>query len=103
MACVSRDDKWGFIDNTGKILVALLYEEETHFTEGLAVVKRDGRYGYVDGNGKEIVKPAFDQLQDVRKGIGSGRKGNVWIDVFIPKKSREEWYRNDQFKYANFW
>ena len=49
---VQKNNKYGFIDTTGKEIIPCIYDEAHSFSEGLAVVKKNGIYGYVDRNGK---------------------------------------------------
>lgn len=42
------DDKWGFIDKDGNILIEAVYEDAYGFSGGLAPVLIDGYWGYVD-------------------------------------------------------
>src|SRR5690606_31841971 len=45
LAAVYKDDKWGFIDNTGKVVIPIIYDEVDIFSEGLAKVRK----GYYHG------------------------------------------------------
>ena len=62
--------QYGFVDQTGKLVIPLQYSEVMRFTEGLAPVSRardSGRgwdlWGYIDKNGKEVI-PCIYQLAD---------------------------------------
>ena len=57
LARVKLNDKWGFIDKTGKEVVPPKYDETGNFHEGLAKVKLNGKYGFIDTTGKEVVPP----------------------------------------------
>ncbi len=58
----SINDKWGFKDILGNIIVEPKYESVELFYEGRAVVLLDGMYGLVDGDGVEVIPPIFDEL-----------------------------------------
>ncbi|SFM37782.1 WG containing repeat-containing protein [Paenibacillus sp. 1_12] len=45
---VKKEDKWGFIDNTGKEIVAVKFERAFDFSEGLAAVKVKGKWGFIN-------------------------------------------------------
>ena len=51
--------KWGFIDKTGKLIIAAEYDEVVHFTSGLAMVRKGGRTGYIDKSGKLAIPLAY--------------------------------------------
>jgi hypothetical protein len=50
--------KWGFIDQTGKVVIELKYDVVWPFTHGLAKVVIDGKYGYINKSGKYIWVPS---------------------------------------------
>ena len=69
-ARVELNDKWGFVDKTGKEVVSLKYNEVKNFSEGLAAVRLDDKWGFVDNTGKEVIKLQFDA---VRNGFSDGK------------------------------
>lgn len=55
-----ENDKWGFADKEGKIVVEAKYDEVTEINEfGYAGVKKDGKWGVVNSNGEEILEPTY--------------------------------------------
>ena len=66
MAAIAVDDKWGYIDKTGKIVIAPQFTSTKvtpavqPFSEGLAAVSVEGKWGYVDKTGKLVVKPVYE-------------------------------------------
>lgn len=62
--------QYGFVDQTGKLVIPLQYSETQRFTEGLAPVSRArdsgagwNLWGYIDKTGKEVI-PCIYQLAD---------------------------------------
>ncbi|WP_309732573.1 WG repeat-containing protein [Chamaesiphon sp. OTE_75_metabat_556] len=55
-----RNDKFGYIDRTGKIVILARYTSAEDFSEGLALVspidKKSNGSGYIDRMGKKVVK-----------------------------------------------
>lgn len=47
-AAVCVAGKWGFVDNTGKMIVEPQYEEAKSFNIGLGAVCKDGLWGYIN-------------------------------------------------------
>lgn len=43
LACVKKDDKWGFIDTSGTLVIPCEYDAAGDFSEGLASVKKEGQ------------------------------------------------------------
>ena len=70
----TSDDKTGFIDNKGNIVIAAAYKTVGYFTGGLAWVKGlDGKVGYIDTKGTWIIKPTFDDAKDFDPASGLAR------------------------------
>ena len=66
-----RNDKYGFIDKTGKVVIPLIYEFAGDFHEGLACVKNkgDGKCGFLDKTGKLAVPCAYYTVSDFQEGL----------------------------------
>ncbi|HIO50413.1 TPA: WG repeat-containing protein [Candidatus Poribacteria bacterium] len=47
-----KDDKWGFIDKTGRVVIPLIYDYVEPFHEGLCRFLKDGKYGFIDKTGR---------------------------------------------------
>jgi len=56
LAAVKIDDKWGYIDRSGKIVIEPLFGLAMKFRNGLAVVHDGGRVYYVNRTGEIISK-----------------------------------------------
>ena len=56
------NDKYGYIDKTGKIIIPFKYNEADPFFDGLACVRNNrGKYGYIDKTGKIIIPFNFNK------------------------------------------
>ena len=65
------NDKRGYIDVNGRIVIKPQFEGANPFSEGLAVVATsENGYaeGYIDSTGAEIIKPQFDKATDFSEG-----------------------------------
>lgn len=63
-----ENDRWGFIDKTGKMAIADVYDEVDHFLyAGLAHVTRDDRHGYIDRSGKEVIPIQYDAVSIIKE------------------------------------
>ncbi|CAD7289090.1 hypothetical protein LMG8286_01642 [Campylobacter suis] len=49
---VGKNDKWGFIDKNGKVVVPLQYDGARDFSEGVAWVQIFDKWIMIDKNGK---------------------------------------------------
>lgn len=61
--------KYGFIDQTGKMVIPCIYDDVWNFSEGLAMVTLDDKCGYIDQTGKEIVPCIYDNAGDFSEGL----------------------------------
>ena len=56
-----QNDKWGFVDKTGKIMVECQYDLVTELNEyGFAGIKKGEKWGVVNENGEVIVEPIYE-------------------------------------------
>ena len=51
--------KWGFINASGKVVIAPAYDGASQFSDGLAMVRIGNRHGYINHNGKLVIPAKF--------------------------------------------
>lgn len=75
------NNKYGYIDKTGKEVIPVKYEHAYPFSNGLAKVELNGRWGYIDKTGNEIVPIKYDSVSDFSEGLAkvelNGKYGYV--------------------------
>lgn len=69
LALVEKDDKYGFIDTSGNIIIALEYFDADSFNEGIAIVKKNGKYGCVDTTGNIAIPLEFNEISQLNDGF----------------------------------
>jgi hypothetical protein len=104
LAAVCIKDKWGFIDNTGKIIINPQFDAFNDFSEGLGtfgmkkeIGSDDIEWGYIDKEGKITINAQFKragQFKDGKAVVGDGKKYG-----YIDKKGL--YIINPQFDDAN--
>jgi hypothetical protein len=68
--------KWGYIDKTGKTVVACQFAGAGPFSEGLAPVRAEreagagGKWGYADKSGAVTIQPQYDHAWPFSEGLG---------------------------------
>src|SRR5687767_4720328 len=75
-----QNNKFGFVNEIGEVLIPFKYESANPFTEGLAVVRENNRFQCIDTNGKvvldlsayNLVAPFIDGLSAVWLGNKCG-------------------------------
>lgn len=60
---VELNEKWGFIDNTGKTIINPQFDSLTYFHNGVAMVTLDGKYGFINTDGKYTTNPVLDYAE----------------------------------------
>ena len=59
------DNKWGYADKSGNMVVEAKYDMVTEFNEyGYAAVQKDDKWGSINTKGEEIVEPTY-KLNDI--------------------------------------
>lgn len=72
---ITKGNLWGYIDNTGKIIIKPQFLSAGQFSDGLAPVRLNGTYGYIDKTGSFIISPKFDLALPFQNG-----QAKVFID-----------------------
>jgi len=79
LAVVTKDDKAGFIDTTGKIVIPLQFKDEVgEFKNGMAKIEIEDRYGFIDRTGNFRIKPIYDEVTDFEEGLAAVKTNNKW-------------------------
>lgn len=79
----SLTGKWGFIDEKGKEIIPLIYDDASDFEDGLAKVKINGKWGMINKNGQVVIPIKYDKIEgkldnyDLIEVKINGRKGYV--------------------------
>jgi hypothetical protein len=75
-------NKWGFINNNGKIQVQPIYESAGCFYHGMArvsvLIKGNYKSGFIDKNEHFVIPPIYDQAGDFKGELAPVRIGRKW-------------------------
>jgi hypothetical protein len=66
---VKIEDKYGYEDEHGKMVIFPSFEYARDFSEGLATARKDGKFGYISHAGEFVIKPQFGDANDFSEGI----------------------------------
>jgi hypothetical protein len=83
---VGRNDKHGYLDLNGNVVIPLEYDFAGSFSRGLAPVKKGEKWGYIDRDGHERVPFIFDEAGPFASGLAPVRSGKE--SGFIDKSGK---------------
>lgn len=67
---ICRNDKYGFVNDKGEIVIPCKWTKVEDFQEGLAVVDdSSGKYGYIDLNGERVIPCMWDKAEPFKDGM----------------------------------
>ncbi len=84
MSVFKKNDRYGYANATGKIIVEDMFTEARPFSDsGVAVVSTEGRrsYGVINTSGEFVIEPKYDEIKDFVGGISAVRSGRSWVVV----------------------
>lgn len=84
-APIKQNGKWGFISQSGKLIVKPTYDYVFPFSEGMAVVVKNGKWGYVNTKGKVVIAPHCRFASNFSNGLARVFKDDKY--GFIDKKN----------------
>ncbi len=70
-----ENNKFGYIDEHGTVIIPARFNAVEEFSEGLANVREGGYYGYINPEGEWVIKPVYDYTQPFSEGIAVAYKG----------------------------
>jgi WG containing repeat len=79
LVLIREQQQWGFIDKSGKLVIAPGLKGLSNFSEGLARVAINQKYGFINQTGKVVICPQFDQVNDgFAEGLAAVKIGDKW-------------------------
>ncbi len=75
---VGKNGKFGYVDEQGKIVINLLYDDAGKFSESKAAVKKGNSWGYIDTEGKAITEFEYEWASPFRQGYAVVEKNDKY-------------------------
>ena len=69
LLAVREKGKWGYINNSGDVIVQPKYDSCEVFKYGYGRVKKAGKWGIVDKSGTEIIEPKYENILPGENGL----------------------------------
>ena len=76
LAWIKWNNKYGYIDKRGQMVIQPMFDVTTDFSEGLACVNVNNKWGYIDVSGKYVIDAKFDMAFPFSEGLGCVRIGD---------------------------
>lgn len=88
-AAVRIKNKWGFINEEGKVVIPLLYEEVDYFTQnGLCEVKKNHKSGFINTKGEIVVPIVYNNVRSEQMdNLVIAEKDKKW--AFFDRKGKQ--------------
>lgn len=105
---VKKDNKYGLVDYTGKVLLNCEYEgiEAIKGIKNSFSIKKDGKLGIADSNGKIIIEPAYKEIKAIGNNYQNGyivvnSKNKYGVIDFTGNQILENTYEDISGGYGN--
>ena len=63
------ENKWGFLDTTGNLIIPPRFDQVGSFAEGLCPVNSGGKWGYIDSLGNWVIEPQYKGAWGFHRGL----------------------------------
>ncbi|MBK9106796.1 MAG: WG repeat-containing protein [Saprospiraceae bacterium] len=73
---IRQNNKSGFINDSGKIVLNPEFDGVGSFSEELAYVAVDGKYGFIDKQGAITINLQYDLVSEFKEGMARAAIGN---------------------------
>lgn len=98
LARIERDGKYGFIDNTGQVVIPPKYDLAWDFSEGLARVSQNGKAGFIDNTGKVVIPLKYDKAYSFYNGVAGVLDRSIGEAFYINRQGeRLYWLGEPRF------
>ena len=84
LAAVDNNNKCGFIDGFGKVIIPFMYEDATAFNNGFGYIKANGGWGVINKENKALIAPKWKSIMFAQN------KDDKYMWVQSP--SNDKWY-----------
>jgi hypothetical protein len=72
------NDRFGYINQAGKVIVEPQFTDADEFFEGLARVQRDGKWGFIDHSGRFVIPLIYDCADNFSEGLARVTRGGKY-------------------------
>ena len=80
LARVKQNEKWGFINTQGEVVIPCIYDNAWRFFEGLAAVEQNDKWGFINTKGEVVIPCIYDFAWAFSEGLAEVKqngKGSI--------------------------
>lgn len=75
---VEQNGKWGYIDTTGKVIIAPRFDFADVFSDGIAAVEIEGKTGYINKSGQKVIDAVYEEATAFDGNYAIAKKGEKY-------------------------
>jgi hypothetical protein len=94
---IEINNKCGFINKKGQMVIKPKYDRAQSFSEGLAAVFTNGRWGFIDKNENMIIRPEFADANSFSEGLAI-----VYLDDYVSQLGELKYRLNEGLGFKAF-
>jgi len=95
---VEKDGKWGYMNQSGELVIKATFDEAAHFSDGWAKVKVGKQVFFIDASGSTVLKPQVSSIDSFSEGLAVASKGGSKKLGYVNKKG--EFVIEPRFNFA---
>jgi hypothetical protein len=97
IAAKNNQEKWGYLDKTGKVIIPFKFDRAASFAEGLAYVLLEDKFGYINRRGNFVIAPRFTEVKDFSNGVAAVKVGGQLIlgegiEIVTEEENKARWH-----------
>ncbi|MCL2045104.1 MAG: WG repeat-containing protein [Oscillospiraceae bacterium] len=77
------ESTFGFVDESGTLVIPTIYDWAHNFSEGYAAVQLDGKWGFIDKKGDVIIPLTYDWAHPFSEGLAAVLLNGEWSYIDI--------------------
>jgi hypothetical protein len=77
-AAVEKNARYGYINESGTLVIPMIYDSASGFSDGLAPVSKDGKSGYINKAGQVVIPLEYNNAYGASDGLATVMKDYKW-------------------------
>ena len=75
---IGPNQKYGYVDETGNVVIPFMYFDAGKFSEGLARVRHGKKWSFIDKTGWGVFPDEYDGAGDFSEGLARVKSNRKW-------------------------